>query len=215
MYWIGKKDSHEAYEVGHLTWQSPAFRWRLHNPRSEATELNLHTEKPGASIVLQQLVSQLAAHEEEILTLALRHAQSSGSFFDRMRGRYRQLLLPLQAEARQAIQFLVLQAVAITQEKHPEIPTCESLVQHVYGSSAETVRTHLAEYFAQPSAPGEVFAHRVWELIQGARERERFAVFALRMESCLRRLLVEIVPVLEACTIPADGVALGTFEKDN
>jgi len=222
MYSIGKKDGHEAYGIGHFTWQSPAFGWQPKSLRSEATESDARTGKYGASTALQQLLKQLAAQEEEVIMLALRHARSSGSFFDRVRGRYRQLLLPLQAEAHRAIQFLMLQALAITCEKSPELQTLEPLVQHVcdcsaatlrehWGQqrrdsisnsvcdcSAATLREHLADYFAQPSAPGEVFAHNVWELIHGPREKERFAVFALRMESCFRRLLAECVSVLEA-----------------
>ncbi len=215
MYSIGKKDGYEAYGVEHLTWQSPAFGWRSQNPRSEATVLDARAGKLGTSTALQQLLKQLAAQEEEVITLALRHARSSGSFFDRMRGRYRQLLLPLQAEARRAIQFLMLQALATVCERRPELQTLEPLVHRVCDCPAPTLRDHLADYFAQPTAPGEVFAHNVWELIHGPREKERFAVFALRMESCLRRLLAECVPVLEACTSTSDDVALGIVEKDD
>jgi hypothetical protein len=206
MYSIEKKDSLEACGVEHLTWQSPAFGWQSQNLRSEATEQDARAEKSVASTAFQQLLKHLAAQEEEVIMLALRHAHSSGSFFDRMRGRYRQLLPPLQAETRRAIQFLILQALAMTCEKHPELQTLEPLVQRVCDCPAETVREHLADYFAQPTAPGEVFAHNVWELIHGPREKERFAVFALRMESCLRRLLAECVSVLEAFATAADSI---------
>jgi hypothetical protein len=209
MYSIGKKDGHEAYGIGHLTWQSPAFRWQPQDLRSEATEPDTRAGNHVASVAFQQLLKQLAAQEEEVITLALRHARSSGSFFDRMRGRYRQVLLPLQAEAHRAIQFLILQALAITCEKSPELRTLEPLVQRVCDCPAATLREHLADYFAQPSAPGEVFAHNVWELIQGPREKERFAVFALRMESCFRRLLAECVSVLEALATAAESGSLG------
>jgi hypothetical protein len=132
-----------------------------------------------------------------------------------MRGRYRQLLLPLQAEAHLVLQFLLLNALTMTCEQHSELRTLEPLVQRVCDCPSDVLREQLAEYLAQPTAPGEVFAHKVWGMIQGPREKERFAVFALRMESCLRRLLTEIRAVLETLLVTPESIALCPSAKDD
>ncbi len=176
---------------------SSSPRFHRQHPTSAEPELATRIEEFVTLPTVRKLIEQFASQDVEIVTIALRHAQMSSTFLDRLRGRYRQLLPLLQVEAQRALQFLAIQALTASRQEVSTQQTAASTVQHGSQPTLEILREQLADYFANADAPGETFSRNVWDLIHGPVDSERFAVFSLRMNSVLRRLLTSFVEALE------------------
>ena len=196
MHSIEKKDIHQALGFLETSFPLSSFRRQAQVPTHESGA-QVALGRPVSVSEVRKVLDHIASKEAEVVAVALRHARMSSSLLDRVRGRYRQLLVPLQLEARRALQFLSLQVLLQSCRQVQTTEAVEATVLELYGGPIEILRERLADYFAHPDAAGEVFARNVWEVIQGPREGERFAVFALRMNSLFRRLSVSFHPSLE------------------
>lgn len=188
MHSIEKKEQQEPYDTGSVTARIPCFREGRSHHLGEKRAEHIALDTRGVRSGVRQLLEQVTSNEAEVIAVALRHAKLSSTLLDRVRGRYRQLLLPLQAEAHRALQFLALQALTQSSWSISTQETAEAAIHELYGISVDTLREQLVDYVAHADTPGEVFASNVWTVIHGPREGERFAVFALRMNSLFRRL---------------------------